>query len=340
MARFTLVRAAGGLVTLILASVAVFVILRLLPADPARLILGPMASSKAIANERVQLGLNQPIYVQYGRYIAQFVSGQWGFDYSNGIPVLGEIGTKLPASLELGFYAMLFAIVGSLIAAVTSVWSGWADRVARSVAFVGLGSAPFWIGLVALLLFAQYLHILPGPVGRLAVGSSPPPSVTHFYTIDALLAGQVSTFLDSVKHLILPAITLGLAPFGYLYRLLRQSLKDTADQEFMLVCEGKGLTRLQVILRHGVPNAVLPALTATGLLVAQLVAGSVLVEAVFNWPGVGQLVVNSIVDREYAVVQAFVILSAIAFVVVNIVVDSLYSVIDPRLRRPVAEEAR
>jgi peptide/nickel transport system permease protein len=311
----------------------------MLPADPARLILGPMASSRAIAQERVQLGLNHPVFVQYGLYISQFVRGQWGFDYSNGIPVLQEIGEKLPASLELGFYAMLFAIFGSLIAAVTSVWSGWADKVARSVAFVGLGSAPFWMGLVFILLFAQYLHVLPGPVGRLAVGTSPPPTVTGFYTIDALVAGQWSTFLDAVEHLILPAITLGLAPFGYLFRLLRQSLKGTADQEFMLVCEGKGLTRLQVILRHGVPNAVLPALTAAGLLVAQLVAGSILVESVFDWPGVGQLVVNSIVDREYAVVQAFVIMSAIAFVLVNILVDSLYSVIDPRLRRPAVEEA-
>lgn len=329
-------RLGGAVVTLLIASVAVFVILRLLPADPARLILGPLASAAALQHERIALGLNQPVYVQYVTYLIGFVHGQWGFDYGNGSPVLNEVITRLPASLELGFYAMAFAVIAALAGAVASVAtrSRVVDAVCRAVAFVGLGSPPFWIGLMALVLFAEYLHWLPGPVGRLGVGVTAPPARTSFYTWDALIAGQWSTFANALEHLVLPALTLGLAPFGYLFRLLRHSLMEISDEDFLLVCQAKGLTRWQALARHGVPNALLPALTAAGLLVAQLVAGSVLVEAVFNWPGVGQLVVNSVLAREYGVVEAFVILSALAFIVVNLVVDALYVVIDPRLRRP------
>lgn len=333
-------RLVGALATLLLASIAVFIILRLLPADPARLILGPLASAAALQRERVLLGLNQPIYVQYAEYVRSFVTGNWGFDYSNGTSVLSEVVTRLPASLELGFYAMLFAIGGAVVGAVISVGARWrgADRVVRGLAFLGQGSPPFWIGLMLLVLFSEYMRVLPGPVGRLSLGVTPPPTVTHFYTIDSLLAGQWSTFGDSVEHLLLPAITLGLAPFGYLLRLLRQSLVAVSEEDFLMVCQAKGMTRWRALVLHGLPNSLLPVLTAAGLLVAQLVAGSILVESVFNWPGVGQLVVNSVVDREYGVVQAFVVLSAVAFITVNIVVDILYVVVDPRLRRPALVE--
>lgn len=339
MIRWVSSRLGGGIVTLVLASLAAFIILRLLPADPARLILGPLAGAAALQKERAALGLTQPIYVQYWTFITDFVRGQWGFDYGTGSPVLTEVVQRLPASLELGFYAMCFAVVGSVSAALAAVTirNPLADRLSRAVAFFGLGSPPFWVGLMLLLVFAEGLHILPGPDGRLSPGTAPPTAITHFYTLDALFSGSWSTFGDAVGHLVLPAVTLGLAPFGYLFRLLRQSLRQVGDEDFMVVCEGKGLTRGQALIRHGLPNSLLPALTAGGLLVAQLVAGSVLVEAVFNWPGVGQLVVNSVLQREYGVVEAFIILSAIAFVLVNGIVDALYVVIDPRLRRRAAE---
>lgn len=339
MIRWVASRLGGGIVTLVLASLAAFIILRLLPADPARLILGPLAGAAALQKERSALGLTQPIYVQYWTFVTDFVRGQWGFDYGTGSPVLTEVVQRLPASLELGFYAMCFAVVGSVSAALAAVTirNPLADRLSRAVAFFGLGSPPFWVGLMLLLVFAEGLHILPGPDGRLSPGAAPPTAITHFYTLDALFSGSWSTFGDAVGHLVLPAVTLGLAPFGYLFRLLRQSLRQVGDEDFMVVCEGKGLTRGQALIRHGLPNSLLPALTAGGLLVAQLVAGSVLVEAVFNWPGVGQLVVNSVLQREYGVVEAFIILSAIAFVLVNGIVDALYVVIDPRLRRRAAE---
>jgi ABC-type dipeptide/oligopeptide/nickel transport system permease component len=333
--RTALLRVGGAVLTVLLASVVAFVILRLLPGDPARLILGPLAGAKAVAAERVALGLNEPIYIQYAKYIVSFVTGHWGFDYSSGVPILGEVLTRLPASLELGFYALLLASIGAVVTAVASVYFDWKgpDYLFRAGAYFSLGSPPFWVGLMALIVFVEYLGVLPGPTGRLSTGITPPPPITHFYTFDAILGGQWSTLGDALAHLLLPAATLGLASYGFLYRLLRNSLMQVVDEEFMTVCRSKGLTRWQAILRHALPNSLLPAVTAGGLLVAQLVAGSVLVETIFNWPGVGQLVVQSILVREYGVVEAFVLLSAIAFVVVNLAVDALYVVIDPRLRR-------
>ncbi|MHB8394748.1 MAG: ABC transporter permease [Candidatus Dormibacteria bacterium] len=330
------VRLGGALLTVLLASLVAFVILRILPGDPVRLILGPLAGSRALAAERAALGLDQPIYIQYVTYVAAFVHGNWGFDYNSGQPILAEVTARLPASLELGFYALLLAFVGAVLTAVAAVYFNWKgpDYFFRAGAYFSLGSPPFWVGLMALIVFVQYLGVLPGPTGRLSTGVPAPPTLTHFYTFDAILSGQWGTFVDAASHLLLPAATLGLASYGYLYRLLRNSLLQVVDEEFMAVCRSKGLTRWQTMFRHALPNSLLPAVTGGGLLVAQLVAGSVLVETVYNWPGVGQLVVQSILVREYGVVEAFVLLSALAFVAVNLVVDALYVLIDPRVRRP------
>jgi peptide/nickel transport system permease protein len=204
----------------------------------------------------------------------------------------------------------------------------------RGLSFFGLGTPPFWFGLIALLVFSQYLPILPGPDGRLAQDLGPPPSYTRLYTIDALVSGQWATLWDALKHLVLPAITLGLAPFAFLVRLLRANLLDISREPFLVVVRSKGLDRWTAYSRHALPNAFLPTLTAGGLLLAQLVAGSVLVEKVFNWPGVGALIVDSVLRQDFAVVQTFILLSAFAYVAVNLVIDLLYGVVDPRVRVP------
>ena len=166
----------------------------------------------------------------------------------------------------------------------------------------------------------------------MAVDTQAPDSITHFYTVDALLRGQFGVFIDAVRHLLLPAITLGLAPFAYLVRLLRANLLEVSREPFIVVVRSKGIGRLMAFARHALPNAFLPTLTAAGLILAQLLSGSVLVEVVFNWPGIGALVADSILRQDYAVVQTFILLSAFAYVIVNLVVDILYGVIDPRIR--------
>jgi ABC-type dipeptide/oligopeptide/nickel transport system permease component len=330
---------AGGLISIWGASIIAFIFMRVLPGNPARLIVGPLASEEAIEQQERAMGLDQPLVVQYWRYIKGIFTGDWGFAYSAGQSVRHELVERLPASIELGMYAFLLAFVLAVVFAVLSTYRRrpWLDASVRTASFLGLGTPPFWFGLIALLLFSQVWKIFPGPDGRLGPNTTPPPTVTHFYTFDAVIAGQWGTAGDALRHLALPAITLGLAPWAFLVRLLRANLLDISRENFLVVVRSKGLGRRSAFQKHALPNAFLPTLTAAGLLFAQLLAGSVLVETVFNWPGVGGLIVDSILRQDFAVVQAFVLLSAILYVVVNMLVDILYGVVDPRVRLPVAK---
>lgn len=329
-----LVRVAGSVGAVFGASVVSFILMRLLPGNPARQIVGPFATPRDLHQEYVALGLNKPFYLQYWRFISDFFDGKWGFSFSIGQPVADLIGQRLPATLELGLYAFLFAFVGAIALALLSTYRRRAsvDAIVEGTAFLGLGAPPFWIGLLALLLFSSKLHLLPGPEGRLPEGSNPPPHYTGLYTIDALIAGQFSTYWSALKHLLLPALTLGLGFYAFLVRLLRANLLEVSREPFLVTARSKGLSRWTTFRRHALPNAILPTITAGGLILAQLVGGSILIENVFNWPGIGQLVATSIPNKDFAVVQVFIVLAAMAYVIVNLVVDILYTIIDPRVR--------
>ena len=332
-------KAGGALLAVFGASLLAFLFMRVLPGNPARLIVGPLATPQAITEQEKAMGLDQPLYVQYWRYIKGFLTGDWGFAYSTGQPVKHELFARLPASIELGLYAFIFAFVFAVLLALVATYRRrpWLDGSIRTVSFLGLGTPPFWFGLIVLLLFTQVWPIFPGPDGRLSQNTPPPPTYTHLYTIDALIAGQWSTEWDAIRHLVLPAITLGLATWAFLMRLLRANLLDTSRENFIVVARSKGLGRWSAFQTHALPNAFLPTLTAGALLFAQLIAGSVLVEKVFNWPGVGGFISDSILRQDYSVVQTFVLLSAILYVVMNLVTDILYGVVDPRVRVPVTK---
>jgi peptide/nickel transport system permease protein len=332
--RVVLSRLASSLASIFGASIIAFILLRLLPADPARMIVGQFATEEAIELQREALGLNEPLPVQYWRYITDFLTGDWGFSYAVGQPVTTQVGSRLPASIELGLYAFLFAFVFAVVLALVSTYRRRPiiDGIVRSISFVGLGTPPFWLGLLLLVLLFDVWGILPGPEGRLTVAAPAPPEVTQIYTIDAVIAGEWSTFVDAGKHLVLPAFVLGFAPFAFLVRLLRANLLEVAREPYIVVARSKGLIRWTAFRRHALPNAFLPTLTAGGLILAQLLAGSVLVERVFEWPGLGSLVVEGILQQDFAVVQSFILLGAFAYVVVNLIVDVLYGVIDPRTR--------
>jgi peptide/nickel transport system permease protein len=331
-------RLVGALLAIFGASVLAFIFMRVLPGNPARLIVGPLATPQAIAEQEKAMGLDQPLYVQYWRYIKGFFSGNWGFAFSTGETVKHGLFARLPASIELGLYAFLFAFVFAVLFALVATYRRrpLVDGSIRAVSFFGLGTPPFWFGLIVLLLFSQVWPIFPGPDGRLSQDAQAPPNVTGLYTVDALFAGQWGTEWDAIRHLVLPAITLGLASFAFLVRLLRANLLDTSRESYLVVARSKGLGRWTAFQRHALPNAFLPTLTAGGLLFAQLIAGSVLVEKVFNWPGVGGFIADSILRQDYAVVQTFVLLSAVLYVVMNLVIDLTYGVVDPRVRVPVA----
>jgi ABC-type dipeptide/oligopeptide/nickel transport system permease component len=336
MLRLVATRVAGSAFALIGASLLAFVILRVTPGDPARLILGAFAPEESVARLRETLGVNLPLRDQYLLYLKAFLSGDWGFSYSTGVPVTDELVGRFPATLELGIYAFLFAFAGAVVLALVAAYRRGAvsDGGTRALSLFGLAVPPFWLGLMLMLVFFERLHWLPGPDGRLSLGVDQPPAVTHLYTIDALLAGKFATLADAAAHLVLPVVTLGLMPLSFLLRLLRANLLDVAKESFMTVARSRGLSRWGAFVRHALPNAFLPTLTAAGLLLGQLLSGSVLVEKAFNWPGVGALVTDGVLRQDFSVVQAFILLSAFIYVVANLLVDILAAAIDPRVRHP------
>lgn len=334
MSRSVYGKLGGALATLFGASILAFIFVRVLPGDPVRLILGRLASPQAVIAQRHAMGLDQSLPVQYVHYISSFFRGDWGFAYTLGQPVTTVITSRVPASIELALYAFALAFIGAVVLAllVTYRRRRFADAVVRGISFLGLGTPPFWLALLLLLLFSQNLHWLPGPEGRLSSNVTPPPTVTHLYSVDALIAGQFSTFWDAVRHLVLPAFTLAFASFAFLVRLLRANLLEVSREPFITVVRGKGLSRWDAFVHHALPNAFLPVLTAGGLVLAEMLAGSVLVETVYSWPGIGALVVQAIQRKDFAIVQAFIFLSALMYICVNFAVDLLYGVIDPRAR--------
>jgi ABC-type dipeptide/oligopeptide/nickel transport system permease component len=336
VARVIGLRLLGSIGAVFGATILAFVIMRLLPGNPARLILGPLATQHAVSSLSQQIGLDKPIYIQYWRYISDFFQGNWGYSYSDGESVRQLIGERAPATIELAIYSFAFTILAAVGLALASTYRHRpvTDRIVRGASYLGFGTPPFFLALLLLIVFFKTFHLLPGPEGRLGVEATPPPAVTRMYTVDALLAGQLGTFWEAFEHLILPSLALGISSFSFLVRLLRANLLEVSREPFITVARGKGLRRWTAFRRHALPNAFLPTLTAGGLVLGEFLAGSVLIERVFNWPGVGSLVFDAIVKQDYAIVQTFILLSAVMFVLVNLVVDLLYAVIDPRVRIP------
>jgi ABC-type dipeptide/oligopeptide/nickel transport system permease component len=334
--RVIAIRLLGSLGAIFGATLLAFVIMRVLPGNPARLILGPLATQGSVSALSHQIGLDRPLYVQYWRYISDFFRGSWGYSYSDGESVRTLIGERAPATIELALFSFTVTVVAAVGLALASTYRHRPvlDRLVRGSAYLGFGTPPFFLALLLLIVFFRALHVLPGPEGRLGLQATPPPAITRMYTLDALLAGRLGTFWEAVEHLILPSLALGVSSFSFLVRLLRANLLEVSGEPFVTVARGKGLRRWSAFRRHALPNAFLPTLTAGGLVLGEFLAGSVLIERVFNWPGVGSLVFDAIVKQDYAVVQTFILLSAVMFVLVNLLVDVLYAVIDPRVRVP------
>ena len=339
MMRLLASRLGTWLVALLGAALFAFIALRVAPGDPARLVLGPFATDEAVQALRTRMGLDAPLPIQFWHYLTSFVTGDWGWSYSLGQSVWDLLGERFPATLELGLYAFLLALVTAVVLAVAGAYRRGpvSDGVPRALSIFALAVPQFWFGIVALMVGFEMLGLFPGPSGRLPPGMVAPAGPTGLYTIDALLAGDLPTFLTALHYLALPAITLGLLPFGFLLRLLRANLLDVADEPFALVARAQGQSRLRVFLRYVLPNAIIPTLMASGLILGQLLAGSVLVERVFNWPGAGSLVTQGLLQQDYSVVQTFILLSAFIYILANLVIDLIAAAIDPRIARGDAE---
>ena len=324
-----------GLMAIILLSVSfiVFSSVRLIPGDPAQIMLGERATEESLNRLRQQLGLDQPFLTQYGNYVTRIVTqGNLGDSIVTNNPVIQEIKQKFPATAELAFAAMLIALfVGVSTGILAAVYrNSWIDNLSMVTALTGVSMPIFWLGLILMMIFSAYLGWLPLS-GRLSMISELEP-VTNFYIIDSLIAGDMFSFVDAIKHLILPAITLATVPTAIIARMTRASMLDVLDQDYVKTTHAKGVSKRKVVLYHALRNASIPITTIAGLQLGLLLSGAVLTETIYAWNGLGSYVVNAVSARDFPVVQGCVLVFAFTFVLVNLLVDLSYFALDPRLR--------
>jgi len=309
----------------------VFLMLRLIPGDPVKIILGERASADEVAQLRHELGLDRALPLQFVGYLGQVVRGDLGRSIVRNTPVAEDLGRTFPATIELACAAMTIAVVvgvalGSLAAVRrNSLW----DTFCGSLSLFGVSVPIFWLGLVLLWIF-------PGKLGWFAFSGRCElqfATPTGFYLLDSLLSGSLANFWDVLRHLVLPAVTLSTVPLAMIARMTRSALIDVLSQDYIRLARAKGLPWLSIWWRHAVPNAMIPVVTIIGLQFGYLLGGAVLTESVFQWPGLGNLVVDAVRQRDYPVVQGGILLISTTFCLVNVVVDFLYAWLDPRVRQ-------
>jgi len=314
-------------------TVAVFILIRLFPGDPAYLFAGPTASPATIAATHHRLGLDQPILVQYWIYLKNLLHGDMGTSLVTSQPVLSDMANRFPATLELITFALLICLVVGLPLGAFGARKphGIADRLTRGYGLVA-GSLPdFWWGLMLIFVVFTTLHVGVAPVGRLDLIQQPPPTITHFYTIDALLAGDWPAFSSAVAHLVLPGVTLAFIYGGPIVKHMRSSMETVLRAPYLDYGKMCGLSRA-TLFRYAFRNALLPAMTMTGVTYVYLISGAVLVETVFSWGGLGQYAVQAITSSDYLAISGTVLTATIFALVVYLVLDMIYVAIDPRIR--------
>jgi peptide/nickel transport system permease protein len=313
-------------------SLIIFIIMRIVPGDPAQMVLGERASPAAVARLRESMGLNDPLHVQYIDFVSNMLRGDLGVSYFTRQPVASEVVRVLPASFELATFAMTFAVVVGVAAGIVSATRRYSvfDRVSMIGSVMGISMPTFWIGLLLIALFAVQLRWLPVS-GRIDP-TLPFTPITRFFIFDAIITGNLPVFVDVIRHLLLPALALGAAQVAVIARMTRSSLLEVIRQDYVTTARAKGLSEPVVVSRHALKNALIPVVTVVGLATGGLMGGAVLTETIFAWPGIGKLLVDAVVQRDIPVVQAVIMLTATFFVLINLIVDLLYGFLDPRVR--------
>ena len=325
-------RLLGALPNVLGVIIVTFLMTRALPGDPAAYFAGPAATQEAIEQIRKSLGLDRSVAHQFGYYLKDLTQGDLGNSLSTGQPVLTEIRQRLPASLELTLcglaFALAFAIPLGVLAATRP--GSWIDHLCRALATAGVSLPTFFTGLLLAYVFYFLLGLAPAPLGRLDVAYSPPPAVTGLFLADSLIARDLELFIVCAKQLVLPSVTLGLFVMAPLMRMTRASMLGVLSSDFVRTARASGLSRTTVLWRYAFRNALLPVVTTLGMVFSFLLGSNVLVEKVFAWPGIGSYVVEALVASDYAPVQGFVLTMAMIYVALNLAIDILYGVIDPR----------
>ena len=313
-------------------AVIVFLIVHLIPGGPAQTMLGERATDEALQRLREQMGLNDPLPVQFWRYVKDLLRGDLGRSIMSNNPVSLELSQRFPATLELSFFAMVFAVVVGIPAGIfASVnQNSWFDNLSMLIALIGVSMPIFWLGLMFIWLFAVELGWFP-PSSRIGVGMDFTP-ITNLYVIDSIIQLNFSALKDILRHLVLPAVALGTIPMAIIARMTRSSMLEVLRKDFIRTAYAKGLKRKIVIFKHALKNAMVPIITVVGLQFGVLLGGAVMTETIFSWPGLGKYLVDAIYARDFPIVQGGILFFAGVFVIVNLIVDLSYALVDPRIQ--------
>ena len=313
-------------------SIIVFVMVRAIPGNPAQILLGQAATPDQVAEVRARLGLDKPLFTQYLLFLRGALTGDLGDSLTLGQPVTTVLLDRFPATLELTLAALLFAVVvGVPIGVIAAVRQySLLDKVTSVIALAGVSMPVFWLALVLVVIFTVQLDWLPFP-GRVS-NDVQFTSYTGLYLLDTLITFNLPAFWDVLKHLILPVVALGTIPMAVITRMTRSSMLEVMGEDYVRTARAKGVMPSRVVFRHALRNAMLPTVTVIGLQFGLLMGGAFLTETIFGWPGVGQIALESVYRRDYAMIQGVVLYGALLFVLVNLLVDVLYAVLDPRVR--------
>ncbi len=312
-----------------------FVVSHLVPIDPVAVIV----SEKAMDNPEIvsaairKWGLDKSLPEQYLVYVWNLTHGDLGTSFKTKRPVAQDLAQYLPATVELSLCSLVFALVFGLpLGIIAAIRAGtWTDHLARLISLLGASMPPFWSGLIALFLFYYVFQILPGP-GRVDTRTVAPATITGLHLVDTLLVGNWGAFIDVARHLILPSVILGWFTLAVISRVTRSSLLEVLGMDYVRTARGKGLQERRIILTHALRNAFIPTLTVLGLAFAGLMSGAIMTETIFAWPGIGRYAVESAANLDYPAVLGTTLLIAVIYIFVNLTVDVLYGVIDPRIR--------
>jgi len=327
-------RLATAIPSIIGVIVVTFLLTRVLPGDTAAYFAGPAATPQAIAEIRQTLGLDRPLPEQFVRYVRDLARGEFGTSLTTGQPVVKDIAARLPASAELTLLGLIVSIcVAVPLGILAAVKQGsLIDHACRVVATAGVSLPVFFTGLLFVYVFYFLLGWAPAPLGRIDIFYSPPPQVTGFYLVDSLIARDVEVFRAALAQLVLPAVTLAVFSLAPIARMTRASMLAVLSSDFVRTARASGLSPRTVIVTYAFRNAMLPVVTTLGMVFSFLLGANVLVEKVFAWPGIGSYAIEALIASDYAPVQGFVLAMAVLYVALNLVIDLLYGVIDPRVR--------
>ena len=313
-------------------SIVVFFMVRAIPGDPAQIMLGQQATQEQVQQIRENMGLDKPIFVQYGLFLKDALRGDLGDSIVTGRPVTTELLTRLPATLELTAFAMLIAILVGIPVGVISAVRQYSllDKSTSVLALTGISMPIFWLAMILVVIFGVNLELLPFP-GRLdpTTGIT---AITGLVLVDSLLTLNFAGFWDGLLHLIMPALALATIPMAVIMRMTRSSMLEVMNEDYVRTARAKGVVPWRVVFKHALRNAMLPTITVIGLQTGLLMGGAIITETIFSWPGIGLYAYNSISARDYASIQGVVLYGALLFVLINLLVDILYAILDPRVR--------